>query len=197
MSGWVWAIIIVAVLLVLAGVLLAARRKQRTGQLQSRFGPEYDRAVEGRGDRRDAERDLEQRAERREQLDIRALAPAARDRYAGEWKDAQARFVDDPVAAIGDADHLVVVVMRERGYPVEGDFERRADDISVDHPHLVENYRGAHRLADASREQSISTEDQRQAMQHFRSLFDELLGERTGSGGDSRTAGAYAPPRDT
>jgi hypothetical protein len=87
--------------------------------------------------------------------------------------------------------------MRERGYPTDADFERRADDLSVDHPHLVENYRGAHRLAEASRSRSISTEDQRQAMQHFRGIFDELLGdEPVERGGGDRAAGAYAP-RDT
>jgi hypothetical protein len=196
-STWVWIVVAVVVVLVLAALLLAARRKQRTSQLQDRFGPEYDRAIETRGDRRAAEEDLAERAERREQLNLRPLAPAARERYSGQWKDTQARFVDDPDVAIGDADRLVGEVMRDRGYPTDDDFERRADDLSVDHPHLVENYRGAHRLVAVSRSRSISTEDQRQAMQHFRGMFDELLGdEPVDRSGGGRASGAYAP-RDT
>jgi hypothetical protein len=36
--------------------------------------------------------------------------------------------------------------MKARGYPVS-DFEQRVADISVDHPHVVENYRAAADIA--------------------------------------------------
>ena len=68
----------------------------------------------------------------------------------------------------------MIEVMRERGYPVE-DFDQRAADISVDHPDVVENYRAAHRIHLAQREREISTEEQRQALVHYRALFDKLL----------------------
>jgi hypothetical protein len=76
--------------------------------------------------------------------------------------------VDDPTGAVEEADGLIQSVMRERGYPMD-DFEQRAADISVDHPDVVENYRQGHRL------RSGDTEAQRQAMVHYRALFDELL----------------------
>src|SRR5437763_8213524 len=175
--GWIVAIIVVAIVVVAALALLAARRRTRTNNLRDRFGPEYDRVADRADGRRDAEKELERRQDRREQLDIRPLAPAARERFADRWEQTQTLFVEDPHAAITQADRLVTEVMRERGYPVEDDFERRAGDISVDHPHLVDNYRGAHGIAHRSGTEGISTEDQRQAMVHFRGLFDELLGE--------------------
>jgi hypothetical protein len=203
MPGWVWAIIIVAVVLIALAVAWSALRRRRSAALQQRFGPEYERTLDARGGRRAAERDLEHRAERRERLDIRPLAPAARERYAAQWSAAQQRFVDDPDGAIRSADALVGDVMRERGYPVDEDFDRRAADVSVDHPHLVENYRGAHAIAARAGREPTSTEDQRQAMVHFRGLFDELLGDGAGDRGrDGGATAAYAageegatPPR--
>src|SRR5579884_187379 len=204
MPGWVWAIIAVAIVVIGLIALLTAWRRQRTSKLQGRFGPEYDRTVERHGSRRDAERDLQERAERRQELELRPLSPAARERYSTQWNAAQQRFVDDPAGAIAEADRLVAGVMQERGYPVGDDFERRAADLSVDHPHLVENYRGASRITQISRERDASTEEQRQAMVHFRGLFDELLTEgAVGQGNGAATAGhgegaveqGYAPAR--
>ena len=178
MDTWVWIVIAVAAVVVLAvlAAWLAARRR-RTGRLQEQFGPEYERTVEESGARRRAEAELEERRERRAALDVRPLAPAARDRYLERWRVVQERFIDDPGGAVSDADHLVNQVMRERGYPVEDDFERRAADVSVDHPHLVENYRAAYAVAGANARGEASTEELRQAVVHYRSLFDELLGE--------------------
>jgi hypothetical protein len=174
MSTWVWIVIVVAVVVVLALVAWSMMRRRRSTQLREGFGPEYDRTVEERGSRRQAEAELADREKRREQLDIRPLTPAARDRYMDRWRDTQARFVDDPGSAVGDADGLVQEVMRERGYPTE-DFEQRAADISVDHPHIVENYRAAHGISLAHQRGEASTEDLRQSLVHYRSLFEELL----------------------
>jgi FtsZ-interacting cell division protein ZipA len=172
METWVWIVIAAAV--VVAIVLLAlwaANRKRRTTQLREGFGPEYDRTVEETGSRRKAESELTGREKRREELDIRPLAPGARDRFADRWRTVQERFVDDPDGALREAHELVVLVMAERGYPTD-DFEQRAADVSVDHPHVVENYRAAHAI---SQRDDADTEEQRQAMKHYRSLFDELL----------------------
>lgn len=169
------AVVVVVLILIVLFVLSRRRKQQRTGQLRERFGPEYDRTVEREGKRKQAEEDLERRAEERDKVEVRELDPAARDRFAHRWDEAQHLFVDDPAAAIQQADVLVHEVMRERGYPAD-DFERNADDLSVDQPHLVENYRGAHGVAGRARREEVSTEDQRQAMVHFRGLFDELLG---------------------
>ena len=173
MDAWVWIVIVVAVLVIgVAAYLVATRR--RTDALRERFGPEYDKTVDEAGGRRAAESELKDRVERRQDLDIRPLPPASADRYAGEWRDVQARFVDSPGTAVGEADRLVIAVLRERGYPVD-DFEQRAADISVDHADVVENYRAAHGISLANDEGRASTEDLRQAMVHYRTLFERLL----------------------
>ena len=176
MAGWIWAIIAVAALLALAAIGWVAWSKRRSGALRERFGPEYERTVSQVGDRRRAESELDARRKRRQQLDIRPLSAASRQRYASEWHDAQARFVDDPSVAVREADALVIGVMRERGYPMEN-FDQRTADVSVDHPNVVQNYRAAHGISMANDQGRASTEDLRQAMVHYRSLFDELLHE--------------------
>ena len=175
MPAWVWVLIAVAAVVVVAAVVWRALTTRRTRMLQDRFGPEYNRTLEGSDSKRDAEAELRARAERREQLDIRPLPAAARERYVDEWQRVQALFVDDPQGAVHDGDMLIQSVMRDRGYPMD-DFEQRSADVSVDHPNVVENYREGHRLANASARGDGTTEDLRQAMRHYRALFDELVG---------------------
>ena len=175
MPTWAWIVIIVVAVIVLAAIFLGAGRKRRTKELQTGFGPEYDRTVDRAGGRREAERELQERRERHEQLEIRDLPAAARERHLESWRVIQARFVDDPESSVGEADRLVQTVMRDRGYPVD-DFEQRAAAISVDHPHVVENYRASHRTFAANQRGEATTEDLRQSLVHYRGLFDELLG---------------------
>jgi hypothetical protein len=174
MDMWVWIVIAAAAALVLLAVLWSATRARRTQSLQDRFGREYDRTVEHAGDKREAERELRDREKRHEQLDLRPLAPEQRNRYVEEWQVTQGRFVDDPSGAVAEADRLVQRVMKDRGYPVD-DFEQRAADISVEHPDLVEKYRTAHGVAQASERGQASTEDLRHSVRHYRALFVELL----------------------
>ena len=181
MSTWVWILIIAAIILVVLMIAFGAtRRRQRTTQLREGFGPEYDRTVEDAGSRRRAESELAERQERREQLDIRPLTPAARDRYMDRWRDTQTHFAHTTLRghqlafSVGGADSLVQEVMRERGYPTD-DFEQRAADISVDHPHIVEHYRAAHDISQSHERGEASTEDLRQSLVHYRALFEELL----------------------
>jgi hypothetical protein len=174
MASWVWVVIAIAVVVVLALIVWRAFAKRRTGRLKEQFGPEYDRTLESTDSKRKAEADLAAREERRQQLEIRPLSQAARDRYVETWGVVQSQFVDDPRGAVASADSLIQSVMSERGYPVE-DFEQRAADVSVDHPQVVENYRRGHTLAQESADGSDSTENLRQAMRHYRALFDELV----------------------
>jgi hypothetical protein len=176
MPAWVWVLIIVAAVIVVAAVVWRAMTTRRTRLLQDRFGPEYNRTLEGSDSKRDAEAELRAREERRQQLDIRPLPAAARERYIDEWRRVQALFVDDPQGAVHDGDMLIQSVMRDRGYPVD-DFEQRSADVSVDHPKVVENYRQGHQLANASARGDGTTEDLRQAMRHYRALFEELVDE--------------------
>jgi hypothetical protein len=174
MDAWIILLLIVLVAAV-AFVAWGAARKKRTENLRGRFGPEYSRTVEDAGDRKDAEKELQARADRRAKLDIRPLAPEVRERYADRWREVQTRFVDDPSKAVVEADELVARVMSDSGYPVD-DFDQRAADVSVDHPRVVESYRAAHSVWEANRSGSAGTEDLRQALVHYRALFDELLG---------------------
>lgn len=170
-------VIVVAVVTAAVAALLVwlgTQRRRRTA-LRETFGPEYDRTVQERGDGRAAERELLERRERRERLDIRPLPPEARQRYAEAWRLVQERFVDQPAESVRDADRLVQQVMADRGYPTD-DFEQRAADLSVDHPNLVQNYRSAHSIASRVHDGGASTEDLRTAMVQYRSLFNELLG---------------------
>ena len=176
MDAWVWILIVVVVLVAIA-VAAWAFRSRRTTELKERFGPEYDRVASGASNKREAEAELREREQRRSDFDIRPLDPGARERYREQWEAVQARFVDDPAGAVTEADVLIQAVMRERGYPVE-DFETRSADLSVDHPDVVENYRAAHGIATAHARGNAGTEELRQAVKHYRSLFEELLEAR-------------------
>ncbi len=176
----VWVLVaVVVVLLVVIGVLVA--RQQRSRQLKEGFGPEYERVVTERGDQRSGERELLERRQRHEQFEIRSLPPAAREEYLERWRATQRDFVDRPTEAVGEAHVLVQQVMHDRGYPVDTDFEQRAADVSVEHPDVVENYRAANAISVRAGNGQASTEQLRQAMVHFRALFDDLLAPGTGS----------------
>src|SRR5215831_13310125 len=167
------AIVLVVGLVIGAGVAYLVQRS-RSLRLRERFGPEYSRTVAETGDRWKAESGLEHRAKRVERLHIRTLTTAERSHFLEAWHEIQGRFVDDPNGSLVEADRLIASVMSAEGYPV-ADFEQRAADISVDHPEVVENYRGGHRVVEA--QDRADTEDLRQGMIHYRTLFEDLLGQ--------------------
>jgi hypothetical protein len=174
----VWVLVaVIVILLAVVGLLLM--RQQRSRQLKQGFGPEYDRVIARTGDQGAAERELRERRQRRDEYEIRPLEAAARLDYVRRWEETQRHFVDDPSGAVEQADVLLQRVMGERGYPADSDFDQRAADISVDHPVVVENYRSAHSISERSRDGQASTEELRQAMKHFRALFDDLLAPET------------------
>ena len=153
-----------------------AKRAGQRRRLRQRFGPEYDRAVGAADNFREAEADLSARAKERDQLSIKPLSRSQRDRYDQDWRQVQAEFVDYPARSLTRADALVGDVMADRGYPMQ-DFDRQADLISVDHPQIVEQYRRAHGIHEASQDGQASTEDIRQAFVSYRMLFADLLGD--------------------
>jgi hypothetical protein len=168
------ALIIAAVVIAVALVAWLIFRKERSKKLRNQFGPEYSNAIQKYGNPTKAEDALLDRQKRIEKLHIHSLQPEERDRFAEQWHQLQSQFVDDPSGSIEKADQLVCDVMSARGYPMS-EFERRADDLSVDHPHVVANYRAAHDIALRRDRGQASTEDSRQAFVHYRDLFDELL----------------------
>jgi len=173
MSTWLWVAIVVIAVIVVLGVVAAGLRANRSRKLHERFGPEYDRVAADAPTKREAESELRERERRREEFDIRPLDARDRDRYRTQWRDLQAKFVDEPATAVRLADSLIQDVMRDRGYPVD-DFETRASDLSVDHPRVVENYRAGHAIAESKAQGNAGTEDLRQALMHYRALFEEL-----------------------
>lgn len=168
--------ILVILIVVIAVIAYVYSRKRRSLQIRQRFGPEYDRVVQQEGDPRKAEGVLEFRQRRREKYKIHPLSANDRSSFAVRWNEVQARFVDDPRGAVTVADSLVTDIMQARGYPI-GEFNQRAEDLSVDYPQIVENYRAAHEIAVRHGAGKASTEDLRQAMVHYRLLFQELLEE--------------------
>ncbi len=162
----------VVVIVAVSAWLYVRKRRGTTADLRQKFGPEYDRAVLVHGSK--AEAKLADREKRIEKLNIRNLDPEEHERYSKQWQAVQSRFVDSPKGAVSEADDLVSLVMKARGYPVS-DFDQRAADISVDHPRVVENYRLAHAIALRVGKDAASTEDLRTAMIHYRSLFEELV----------------------
>jgi hypothetical protein len=194
----VTVIIVVLVVAALAAAAFLLYQKQRTAQLQQRFGPEYDRAVEGAESRREAEQHLSGVAHRRDKLTVRDLDEDERARYSTEWDVVQARFVDEPGAAVDAAEVLISTVMRDRGYPVD-DFDGQADLVAADHPDVVQHYRDAHEAHERHRSAGgLDTEDLRQSFVHYRSLFAVLVQDDAHSvdAGSVDARRADAPPID-
>ncbi|MFI9645363.1 hypothetical protein ACIHAA_03570 [Streptomyces sp. NPDC052040] len=185
MSTGMLLAIIIPVVVVVALIALGSSLVMRRRRLRRRFGPEYDRTVEEAGGRRAAERELQARERRHEALDIKPLPSSVRDRYAREWSAVQEEFVDRPEDAVHDADRLVTSLMHERGYPTEG-FEDRVRDLSVEHGRTLEHYRAAHEVERLGPRRTATTEQMRNAMVHYRALFEELLSD----GGRTQAAGA-------
>ncbi len=171
--------VIAVLILITAAIAIAAQhRETKTEQLRSRFGPEYDVVLRNEGTRRNAEAALLDRVRRLHQLGIRELTPSERNRFITEWEIVQSRFVDQPRAAVTEADELVNSLLKTRGYPVAL-FEQRAADISVDHSRLVGPYRSAYGVSLRAARNEATTEELRTAIIHYRTIFDELLGATT------------------
>ncbi len=173
-----YLIIAVVVIVVVMGAIMAPMfaRRRKSQKFQNKYGPEYDRTVESAGNEKKAQAELNGRQKHVDTLNIRPLSVSERERYQAEWTAIQARFVDQPGQATVEADHLIMEVMKVRAYPVS-DFDQRAADISVNYPTLVSNYRAAREIAIKNEQHTATTEELRQAMIYYRSLFDELLKE--------------------
>ena len=171
-----WILLAGGLVILMAAIvaLLVSLRQRKSQRLQRRFGPEYGRAVDEIGSRTKAESELEAREKRVGKLTITPLSPGDATRFTQAWSAMQGRFIDNPKGVVAEADRLVRELMMKRGYPM-GDFDRRAADISVDHPAVVENYRAAQSIAMRDERGEADTEELRKAVVHYRTLFDELL----------------------
>lgn len=174
-ESWIWVAVVVVAMAALAVVGYVVLQQQRRSRLRTRFGPEYERIVAEHESMRAAEQDMRAREQRMAELDVRPLPAGSRDDYAKRWSEVQERFVDAPGYAVAEADQLVAAVMAERGYPTEG-FGQRLADLSVGHAATLDHYRQAHEISGRAARKAASTEELRQAMVHYRALFEELLG---------------------
>lgn len=77
------------------------------------------------------------------------------ERFRDDWQRIQTRFVDDPKAAVRDADHLVAETLQSLA---ETFTERKQE--------LEEQWNG---------ESEVVTEDLRLALRRYRSFFNQLL----------------------
>ena len=168
----------IAVVVAVGIVLWAVAQRSKSERLREHFGSEYERTVKETGSRTAAEENLIARAEEAKTFNIRPLTTAERDRYTSDWEKIEAHFVDRPTTAVVEADELVELVMRTRGYPM-ADFEKHAELLSVKHPRVVEHYRAGHAIIDSHGRGTASTEDLRQAMLHYRALFEDLAAVTT------------------
>ena len=171
---WVIAAVIVLALVAAAWLITRERRRKQSQRLQQRFGPEYSRVISERGDRTRAEAELLARERRVERLKLVSLSSEDAARFGNAWNMLQTQFIDNPRGVVVEADRLVRDLMVKRGYPMV-DFDRRAADISVDYPTVVEAYRSARAIAVRDRQGHASTEELRKAVVYYRTLFDELL----------------------
>jgi hypothetical protein len=195
-SERLWTVIaLAAVALVVVGLVVAMMMRRRAlarhAELERRFGPEYERAVDELGSPARADRELARRAERVQNFHFNDLGAADRSRFVETWNRVQAQFVDNPVVAVTSANELINEVMRARGYPVEH-YEQRVADLSVEHPTVVQHYRAAHELSRSVHNGTVDTEQLRQALVHYRMLFADLLEEGTRHAAHSELRRAHA-----
>ena len=171
-----YIIILVVLVLVILGVILISifTRRQRSKRYSDKYGPDYGHTVKTMGNEKKAQTEMDERQKHVETLNIRSLSLSERERYLTEWKAVQAKFIDQPGPATVEADHLIMEVMQLRNYPVS-EFEQRAADISINYPELVSNYRLARAIAIKNEQHQADTEELRQALVYYRSLFNELL----------------------
>jgi hypothetical protein len=172
-STSVVVIIVVLVVLVIAGIAAWTWQRRRAG-LRERFGPEYDRVVSEKDSSFAADRELRERERRHAELELRPLSPESRQRYSAAWEEVQARFVDAPKEAVGQADELITRLIAERGYPTS-DFDEQVAHLSVDHARTLDYYRKAHDIHVSNERGEATTEQLRQALVYYRSLFGDLL----------------------
>ncbi|MGC5345574.1 hypothetical protein ACPXCE_17710 [Streptomyces sp. DT24] len=169
-------IIIVAVLVVAAGLFFAFGRTRGGRGLRSRFGPEYERAVARHdGDTHAAEQELGERVKRYGSLDERPLSAEARAEYAARWTELQEQFVDSPQNAVAEADALLARMARDRGFPDAENFDEQMAALSVHRAEHVNGYRRVH----TARRGQTGTEEMREALIEARGLFDALLSDGT------------------
>ena len=172
-------IIVIAAVVVVVAIVALVLRSRRHAALRDRFGPEYDRTVDEAGSKRAGRRELKERQARHDELELVPLDPSTAQRLRNEWRLTQERFVDAPAESVADAHRVLRTALEARGYPTRDDDDRIAM-LSVDHADVLDRYRTGMATEAKWREQGTTdTEDLRLAMQHYRAVFDRVVGENS------------------
>ena len=119
---------------------------------------------------------------RRRSETLRPLTAEARERFRADWRRVEEMFVDRPASAVVQAEELVNELIRARG-------------VTLRHPSVAERYRAGHAIIDRHSRARASTEELRQALLHYRGIYEDLAGERTDVPTSIPMAAEVAPPR--
>ena len=170
-AGVVILLIVAALIIIISLVSVTVRRRRM--RARESFGLSYKQGAAERHDRDNSERVLRFRKSASEKSRIRPLSPTDRASFRYRWNEVQSDFVEDPNGALVRAQNLVTSVMQARGYPVpELD---QAADLSAEHPIVVDNYRAVREIGLRHSRGQATAEDLRQAVMHYRALFQELI----------------------
>ncbi len=192
-QGEILIVVLVGLVLLIAVGIWLAMRKRRSDTLRDRYGDEYDRTVESAGGRGAAEANLAAREKRVADLDIRPLAPEERHRFTDEWREVKSTFVDSPVEAVLHADRMLTKMLQTRGFPM-ADFDRRYEDLTVNYADTARHYRAGHDIVERQHRGDATTEELRQAMKHYETLFDDMVNEISDTVKDRPVTRAVTPP---
>jgi hypothetical protein len=93
---------------------------------------------------------------------LRSLPAESVERFSRSWQTVESRFIDDPRAAVQEADRVVVMMLTERG-------------ATMDERHVPDDLRSA-RASAASDEGRQGTEGLRKAMLHYKRIVFAAVG---------------------
>ena len=202
MNGTTLGIIIavaVVVIIILLIVFFVSRRsrahreEERQERTREEFGSEYERTAEERGSEQDAEKELRERRGRVERQ-VEPLPDESRSRYEEQWGEVEKVFVDNPERSIEMADRTVTDILSERRFVADASQsdEETERGLAAMHPEVSDDYRKARRIrasvvgrsasrseegsGDGSSDESAEgTEEMRQAIRHYRAVYEKLL----------------------
>lgn len=165
----------VLLIVIIVALVMRASRSRKRKQMHDQYGNEYDRLADERGDK-DARSELDARSARVANYDLRPIPAEQRQDLLGRWRDVRSEFVDQPAEAVVHADAFLIEMMRLRGYEgVEAGADRRAEDLSVVDANEADEYRNARAISERARDGGASTEELREAMQHYTRVIDSTL----------------------
>lgn len=167
------AVLVVALVVFL---IVRRRRQRRLEMAREEYGPEYQRLSEERGSEEQAEKELRERRGKVEDQ-VRPLPDESRERYDEEWRvQVEQTFINDPAAALDEADRVIERVLVERNFPVDSRREA-SESLGATYPGVAEDFREAQKIHQESTSPEgggADLEQMRRAIQKYRSVYERL-----------------------